>query len=487
MGGNYEKEMFRHLQETLEKVDRLTNEITAIKREHKKEIEILKAENQQLKKENAALRAENQKLKDIINKNSGNSSKPPSSDGFMKIPNSRERTGRKPGGQIGHKGARHKLFENPTRIEDIKAEKCTCGGSIKYAGEYTAKQFIDIEFTVSVVEYREHKGICECCRRRVPNHAPVNDIITYGENLKSFSTMLSLEGMVSINRIKQMLCELTDGQIKVSEGTISKWNKDLSVRVTPSINAIKEKLLTQPVLNKDETGIRINNSLHWLHVLGNDKYTLYAAHKKRGNYADKEVGILPSYSGVLVHDHLRGLYDFNCDHAECNAHILRYLKAAIEGKKRKWPEDMIRLLLDAKKAIEISDKPLDGASIQKFHRRYDKILEQGRLEFLKSESPDYNGEDMKLLRRMKEYKAEHLRFISDNNVPFDNNQAERDLRMIKAKTKISGCFRAADGGDVFATLKSYTSTLRKHGMNIFNGIRDAFSNNPVLFAQMGVE
>jgi len=482
LGGNYEKNLFQHLQETLEKVDNLTVEVAALKKEYTKEIETLKAENRQLRKEIQSLSIENQKLKDIIGKNSSNSGKPPSSDGFVKVQNSREKTGRKPGGQLGHKGAIPKLFTNPTRIHDIKPGKCKCGGTVKYTGEYKAKQVVDIEFTASIIEYREHKGVCECCNRHILNHAPVNDIITYGNDLKSFSAMLSSEGMVSISRIKQMLCELTDGQLNLSEGTISKWNADLAKLITPAIRSIKENLLVSPVLNKDETGIRVNKLLNWLHVLANDTYTLYTAHKKRGNDADRETGVLPAYNGVLVHDHLKGLYDFTCDHAECNAHILRYLKSVIESKKRKWAQDMIELLLEAKAMTQNNDgKAYNKALIQKIRRRYDDILKQGGKEFLKDESPDYNGEDMKLLRRMKEYKTEHLRFISDPSVPFDNNQAERDLRMIKAKTKISGCFRAENGGEIFAALKSYTSTLRKNGRNIYDGIRDAFCGAPVIF------
>jgi len=481
LGGNYEKKLFEHLQEALEKVDRLTAEVASMKVEHKKEMEILRAENQRLSKENQALKGEVQKLKDIMHKNSGNSSKPPSSDGFTKIQNSREKSGKRPGGQFGHKGTPPRLFSNPTRIEDIKAEKCGCGGKIAYTGKYTAKQAVDIEITTTIVEYREHEGICQCCHRQVKNHAPVNDRITYGSNLKSFSAMLSLEGMVSINRIQQMLRELTDGQLNLSEGTIAKWIKDLSKCVAPAIDKIKENLLASALLHKDETGIRINKALHWLHVLGNKTHTLYLAHKKRGNEADKEMGILPVYSGILVHDHLRGLYDFTCDHAECNAHILRYLKASIESKNRKWAQNMIELLLHAKTVVAHCDgKPPPSYQIQKIHQQYNEILERAFLEFLRSESPDYNGEDMKLLRRLQKYKTEHLRFLSEPSVPFDNNQAERDLRMIKAKTKISGCFRANDGGQVFASLKSYTATLRKNNLNIFSGIKAAFELKPFL-------
>lgn len=477
MGGNYERNLFQHLQETMEKVDRLTEEIATLK----KEVTTLKTENQNLKKENQALRVESQKLKDIANKNSGNSSKPPSSDGFVKIQNSREKTGRKPGGQLGHKGHKPKLFENPTEIIDIKQQKCSCGGHVEYGGIYTAKQVVDVEILANIKEYREHIGVCEKCKSEVKGHAPVRDICTYGNHLKALCSMLSIEGCVSISRTQQMVSELTHGLIRLSEGTIAKWACDLASRVVPALDHIKERLLVSPTLNKDETGVRVGKALHWFHVLGNRTHTFYCSHQKRGNEADKQMDVLPTYSGVLVHDHLRGLYDFTCDHAECNAHILRYLKASVESKKRQWAQEMIKLLLDAKTAVEENGgKPLDDDSVLKISHRYDKILQQGSKEFLQDELPDYNGEDMKLLRRMKEYKVEHLRFISCQNVPFDNNQAERDLRMIKAKAKISGCFRADDGGEIFAALKTYTSTLRKNGFNIFHAIALAFQGSPVL-------
>lgn len=481
MGGQYERQIFQHLEETLTKVDRLTQEIVTMKKEHAREVETLKTEIKGLRHENETLRTENSKLKEIMNKNSGNSGKPPSSDGFRKIENSREKTGRKPGGQPGRKGVAPKLYDNPTRIEDIKATKCSCGGEISYSGAYSAKQLVEIEFKTTIVEYREHKGICKKCQTGVENRGPLRDTITYGNNIKSFTALLSVEGMVSINRIKQMLSEMTSGQVNISEGSIAKWQKDLSRHVAPAIEVIKDKLQTARVLNKDETGIRTNKTLQWLHILGNDQYSLYAVNKKRGNDADKEMGILPGYSGVLVHDHLKGLYEFTCSHAECNAHILRYLKAVIESKKRKWAQEMIGLLLQAKKAVEPPGAPpLERAAIRGYHRRYDEILARGQQAFLQDESPDYNGDDMKLLRRLKQFKSEHLRFLSDPTVPFDNNQAERDLRMIKAKMKISGCFRADDGGAVFAALKSYTASLKKNHRNIFHGIRDAFLLSPVL-------
>ena len=262
MGRNYEKDLFQHLQETIKKVDCLTDEITTLKKEHKKEIETLKTENQQLRKENQALHIENQKLKSIINRNSGNSSKPPASDGFVKIQNSREKTGKKPGGQPGHKGHKPKLYENPTEVIELKQEKCPCGGQVTHSGKYTAKQLVDVAFRTNITEYREHVGVCNCCGRRITTSAPVNDLITYGNNLKALCCMLITEGCVSINRTQQMVSEFSNEMIHLSEGTIAKWICDFASQVAPAIDKIKESLLVSPVLNKDETGVRVGKTLY---------------------------------------------------------------------------------------------------------------------------------------------------------------------------------------------------------------------------------
>jgi regulator of replication initiation timing/transposase-like protein len=486
LGANYGRGLFKQLQDTIEQVEKLAAEIREIKSAHQMETASLKTEITSLRTENTALKAENQKLKAIINKDSSNSSKPPSSDGFKKICNSREQTGRKPGGQTGHLGSIPILFGNPASIINHKRERCTCGGAVAYSDTYQAKQAVELEIKASVTEHRSYTGVCGRCNATVKNEMPLKDIITYGETVKAFVAMLSSEGLVSISRIKTMLFEITNGAINLSEGTVAKWNKDLSGKLTSFIKEIKEKLLTQPVLRKDETGVRIANSLQWLHVLSNEVYTLYFTNKKRGNEADKETGILPAYSGVLVHDHLKGLYSFTCGHAECNAHILRYLKSAAETNKRAWAVAMIAFLADANNVVKEykarNIPALDGAVLAEYHSRYDEILKQGWVEFLQGGKKDYNSEDMKLLRRLKEYKREHLRFLSDFQIPFDNNLAERDLRMIKSKTKVSGCFRGNEGGSVFANIKSYTSTLRKNSRNIFGGLKAAFLGVPFSWA-----
>ena len=353
-------------------------EIYLLNEKHEKAVKSLKASHRAEKQENqeiiksqaheiALLKEENASLREMLNKNSGNSSKPPSSDGFRKIHNSRVKTGKKPGGQVGHKGHIPKFFTNPTKIIEVKAKKCQCGGKVQYSEEsYAKKQLADIEIKTNVIEYREYTGVCECCGRSVANRSPLKDSITYGNKLKSFINMLSVEGCVSINRIRQILSEISGGLLKLSEGTICKWNKDLSKLLAPSIQTIKEKLLVSPVLHKDETGIWVDTKLNWLHVLSNDKYTLYYSEPRRGKEADIEAGVLPAFKGVLVHDNLKSLYHFDCIHAECNAHILRYLKGIIETKDRKWAKDMIDFLMKAKTAVQSA---LSSPEILEFHRR----------------------------------------------------------------------------------------------------------------------
>ena len=448
MGGNYEKSIYRQLQEVLERLEQA-----------EKTIQELRLENAQLKDEIARLKG----------MNSGNSSKPPSSDGFNKPIKMREKSDRPVGGQKGHKGVTKPLYENPDEICEFAIEKCQCGGEIEYSGEYVAKQYVDVEIKSKITEYRSYIGKCSCCGAKVKNQHGLHDRITYGNNLKSLAAMLSCEGNVSINRIKSMILELT-GNIALSEGTLVNWQRELGEKLEPFIDRIKLKLKAKPVLHKDETGVRINKKLHWFHVLGDKELTLYFSHPKRGKEADEQMGILSDYGGVLEHDHLKSLYHFKCQHAECNAHILRYLKAAKENQKCDWADEMAKFLVELNERKKCGEK----FNLDACFAKYDEILAKARTKYYNNPQ----GTDYTLWKRMGEFKTEHLRFICDENVPFDNNQAERDLRMIKAKTKISGCFRSDWGSATFANTKSYTSTLRKNRHNIFDSLVLAFCNTP---------
>jgi hypothetical protein len=308
---------------------------------------------------------------------------------------------------------------------------------------------------------------------------PLNGIITRGGAVKAFAAMLCSEGLVSINRIKAVLFEITGGAINLPGGTVAKRDKGLSGKLAPFIEKIKEKLPAQPVLRKGETGIGAGNRLQRLHVPGNGVYTPYFPAE---NAAMKRAG-KPAYGGVPARGRLKGLYGFACGHAECNAHILRYLKPVEETYKRVRAASMTAFLANAVKGHKASNcTALGEAAIAECRARYDEVLGQGRVEFLQCGKKDYNGEGMKLLRRLKECKRGHLRFPSDFQAPFGNNLAGRDLRVMKGKTKASGCFRGGKGGSVFAAIKSCASTLRKNSRNIFDGLKAAFLGVPFSWA-----
>ncbi|GHU51621.1 transposase [Clostridia bacterium] len=290
---------------------------------------------------------------------------------------------------------------------------------------------------------------------------------------------------------------MTEGKLKVSEGTIVNACKELANKVTPSIESIKEKLFLSEILHKDETGIKIGGKQRWLHTLTSGNFAFYVCHEKRGKIADDYMGVLAGYWGILMHDHLMGLYAWPCTHAECNAHLLRYLEGIIENEPEYavCAKEMLELIVgahnDRKEAIVRNEKDFSDEQIKTYSECYDNILERwdkvieielARIgESRKKKKDRYKREGEKLCPRLIQYKEQHLLFIKNFNVPFDNNLAERSLRGIKTKTKVSGGFRTHCGGEVYATIRSYIETLRRHKKSIHECVALAFADAPIIF------
>ena len=509
MGSNYEKGLFNQLQDVMAAFETLSYEfeqfkiahrweIAALKEAHRQENEELKAahkeENTRLEAKIISLEAENALLKARINKDSSNSGKPPSSDGFKKPQNSREKSGRKPGGQPGHKGDPPTLCETPDKVININQEQCGCGGQIQYISDFERRQHIDLQIHAHVTEYQSGEGQCPCCGKHFPKQFPekLPGIINIGDKAKATIALLLNEGAVSVNRVQQILRELTGNRLVLSEASLLRYQQELSEKLQPELDSISADLLQAEILHKDESGARINGLSHWLHVTSTPQSTLYHIHAKRGSEADKEVGILPAYQGILVHDHLKTLYDFLCKHAECNAHILRYLKGIIENDAEYAPfaeplRDLFREMNDRRKAlIAEGETAFHPEELEAFYRRYDDILTQWNALTKQKEAQrkkrkhKYKAEAENLGKRLAEYKDQHLLFLIDFRVPFDNNQAERDIRPVKTKLKVSGGFRSQDGAVAYARVRSFISTLRKRGLNIFNGLLSVFGGESVL-------
>lgn len=461
-----------------------------------RKIDELQAENVVLKKENAVLSATVEKLKmhikkllSKLKKDSSTSSKPPSTDVFHKPKpqNLREKSGRKPGGQVGHPGHGLALFENPDIVIEKKIEVCDrCGHDIINSQDFEVKQKIDIEIRTIVTEERVYEGVCIHCGKKVRGEFDAGFVnpTQYGDNIKAAVALISEHGCVSVSKTAEIINSLSGGRLNLSWGTVVNMQRELSNKLEDTINIIREALIAGNVLHADETGCRVNGGLGWIQVFCNDRFALFGLNSKRGD-VDEQFGILTFFLGILVHDHFISYYKFeNVTHVECNEHILRLLKGLIEIFKHDWLKNMSELLKFAchkkNELVAAGAIQMPSEDIAWFSSEYDRILEEGEEEYKAATERDkkkesYHVDERRLLDRLCEYKEEHLRFLVDFNAPFTNNMAERDIRKFKNKAKVSGCFRSAEGAQIYARIASVITTLKKQNINVFNGLRAVYS------------
>ena len=439
-------------------------------------------------------------LKDLharLSKNSRNSGKPPSSDGYGKPKRTeslRER-GRKPnGGQPGHKGYTLKRSENPDHTETYKPGECeNCGISpedVVAVGE-EERQVYDIPaIRIEVTSHRAEIKICPGCGAENRGGFPesVERGVRYGTGVKTYAAYFGNQHHIPLERTAQVIEDLTGHSL--SEASLLKSREELSECVRPSTEAAEELLMNAEVLNADESGVRVGGKLRWLHVASTDGLTHYSVHEKRGKEATDAAGIPGNFTGTAVHDHWKPYFGYaDCGHALCNAHHLRELNFIGKQYGQVWAGDMAGLLLEIKRAAEKLKPDRDGfgpEQIRGFERRYDEIISRGFADnpFTppkeKKKGRVKKTPPLNLLTRLRDYKAETLAFMYDFRVPFDNNAAERDVRMIKVKQKVSGCFRTSEGAERFARIRGYISTARKNSINIFEAVRDAFRGDPFI-------
>jgi len=455
----------------------------------KQEYEAMKELIVALMAEVTALKAEIVELKARLNKNSNNSSKPPSSDGLKKgdIKNNRTPNGRTSGGQRGHEGKTLALTSTPDTIIKLKPqEHCECGGKIMISMEdYTARQVTDIEpMKVITVEYRAQDGYCASCNKAHKAGFPqgVSGTVNYGEHISAMITYLNTFHFLPIKRAAELMEDLFG--IKVSQGVIVARGLEAYEKLEGTEMRIIDEILSEPVANTDETGMRVEGSNHWLHSVGTPSCTVYGIHKKRGKAAMDEIGILPKYSGTLVHDQWKSYYHYDkCSHAECNAHHLRQLKYLHEDLGEVWAGEMACLLLRIKKHIDLSmlfgvDR-LMQLDIDSYITEYRNILAKGAS--VQENAAAKRTEAKRMINRLEEYESETLLFMLDFDVPFTNNLAERDLRMPKLKLKVSGGFRTIEGAKAFARVRGFISTTKKKGKNVFDGLVTVFNGDATNF------
>jgi transposase len=446
-------------------------------------IEGLRRELAEMRAENAALKQEVADLRRQLGKNSSNSSKPPSSDGLGKKPrvagSLRGVSGKKSGGQPGHQGDTLRPVAKPDKIERHEGSRCEhCQASLTatMATGVEKRQVFDMPAPrLEVTEHQAQIYTCAGCRGVTKAAFPpeVTAHVQYGPCIKAAAVYLNAQQLVPEDRVGDIMKDLF-GAGRLCPASIVVWGEKKAEQLAPVAAQIAALVTKAPVRNLDETGFRIGGKTRWLHTASTLALTHYRVSEKRGALWKTLQG------GVIVHDHFKPYFTLNgVAHALCNAHHLRELKALIEIEKEPWATKMSRLLLTAARAVRSAVEQGKSALGEPVSRRlvavYDAVVQRG-LAFHEQQPvlarrPGARGRLAKrpghnLLVRLRDFKTEVLRFLFDFAVPFTNNQAEQDIRMMKVKMKISGGFRTQSGAETFATLRSLLSTARKRGWNI---------------------
>ncbi len=426
--------------------------------------------------------------------NSRNSSKPPSSDfgnSDKKKDEKDKKKGNKrnPGGQPGRKGKTLKAVENPDEIIPIEIDR----RSLPRGGQYTSdgfekRQVFNIKISRHVIEYQAEVLVDDEGNRFVaPFPDGVNQKTQYSSEVKAHAVYLSQFQLIPYARLSDYFGDILD--LPVSTGSLCNFNLEAYHLLESVEDFIKAQLIKEALLHADETGVKVGGKRIWLHCASSTLWTYLYPHNSRGSEAMDEMGILPKFKGVLCHDHWKAYFSYICLHALCNAHHLRELERAYEQDGQKWAKNMKNLLLEMNQLTKDNSGALTETQAKPLIKRFRTLLTQGNKEC--PENLEKSGKRGKvaqpksrnLLNRLRIYETEALRFLTDEDVPFTNNQGENDIRMSKVHQKISGCFRSMMGAKIFCRIRGFLITCRKQGVNPADALRDLFAGKLPDFIQ----
>jgi transposase len=439
----------------------------------------------------AAQAREIAELKERLNKNSRNSHKPPSSDGLRRpTVSSRERSGRPSGGQVGHPGKTLTMVASPDRVVAHEPVVCAgCQAALEGLPGEVAERRQVFELPEKLYEVIEHQALavtCPHCQTTTRGAFPaeVSQPVQYGPGMKGLMVYLQNYQLLPYERSAELIEDVVG--LGLSEGTLDNARQACAAGLAEVEAGTKAAIVAAEVVGFDETGTRLAGKTAWLHTASTPELTYYQVHGQRGTEAMDAIGILPVFGGTAVRDSLASYAQYPARHALCNAHHLRELKAfAQQGQA--WAAEMRGLLCEIKRAVEKAQargaSHLSEHQLDRFTKRYRRLITKGRranpipmrpLGHGRLKRPPVNN----LLNRLADQEAAVLLFMHDFQVPFDNNQSERDLRMMKVKQKVSGCFRSPEGAADFCRIRAYISTLRKQGLPVLDSLRSVFTGKP---------
>jgi len=448
-----------------------------------------------------ALTARVQHLENQLATTSHNSSKPPSSDGFAKKTKSRrEKSGKKPGGQPGHPGRTLEMVAHPDHTVGHFPEQCPCCGEALAdvpATEVERRQVFDLPPVV--VEVTEHQvGTKQCprcgCATRGEFPAWVTQPVQYGCGLLSLLVYLVVFQMLPWQRTRELIADLFG--VQIGGGTLATAVERCFAGLAETAARIREALQQAKVVGFDETGVRIDGKLHWWHTASTPELTQYHVHGKRGREGIAAGEILPEFAGRAIHDAWSPYASYGCEHGLCNAHHLRELIYLVEREGQEWAAALIDVLVLAQRRVGEARaggaRELDAETRGAIEAEYRRLVAAGWAANPAPAEPaagapaapkrgrPAQSKARNLLGRLERHERETLAFLSDFDVPFDNNQAERDLRMMKVQQKISGGFRSAEGAECFGRIRGYLATMRKQAQPMLAAIENVFLGHPVV-------
>lgn len=485
MAGNYEKSMYNHLMDVMARLDAVEQDLRTEKIEHKEDVDRLNAKIDGLTQENQLLKDDNARLKSILNNDSSNSSQPPSTDQKGGKPantyNGRRKTSRKAGGQKGHQGTTLTKAEVEEKIRTGK-----CRHEIRTIGNpshssYVTKYVVDLDVMPLITEvriYADQNG-----RLHIPPE--YRSDVTYGAGVKALAVTLYSEGVMSNDRIASFLNAASGEELGLSEGSVYGFCRKLAECTTGSRERLEGELLRGTVVATDATTVTVNGEQNYIRNFSMGNTVVYHAMTSKSIAALKGLDFLAQYTGILLHDHETALYHFGTDHAECNVHLLRYLRKNTEESGNRWSEKMSELFREMNKerkaVIEKGGSSFPNETVVGYEKRYRELLEEGRRENQGTKHQYAKRDEKALLNRLEKYGRNHLLFLHNFSVPFDDNMSERDLRKAKNRQKMAGGFRKESGHEMYCAILTIIETLKKRKMGLIENLKEIFMGAPAIF------
>lgn len=485
MKADYEKSIYNQLMEVMSRLDSIESDLKTEKTQHKEDVRNLNAKINSLTMENRVLRNDNERLKSILNHDSSNTSLPPSTDQKGSRPpntyNGREKTDRKAGGQKGHKGT---TLTKASVEEKIRSGRCL--HEIRNIGDASAVNFltkyvIDLDVKPLITEVRIYADAAG--HFSIPDE--YHSDVVYGPNVKALAVTLYSEGVMSNDRIAAFLNAASGEELGLSTGSVYRFCRALSQNAARSIEYLEEELLNQHVVATDATNVTTNGKQCFIRNFSIAGTVLYCAMEEKTLNAMHKIRFLEKFTGILVHDHETALYHFGTDHAECNVHIIRYLRKNTEDTRNQWSAQMTTLLCDAnmvrKELTAGGRSSFTKEALSGYENQYQYLIELGRAQNKKTRHPYAQADEKKLLNRMEKYRHNHLLFLHDFAVPFDDNMSERDLRKAKNRQKMAGGFRKESGHEMYCAIMTIIETLKRRKMPMIENIKKLFLGTPAIF------